>query len=310
MVAAKADWLVADHWIGFTPSDDTLNARARCQSTIHSQAGVGYVVEYITQTFGEPNPGFETDPKYLDERAAHSLVAGRLVAVHRLRPTARSLREIIGEEDFADLQDKWAKSGERYRWSVAFPIIESYSVVSRPYATEIFSTTAMRRVFGHPSATLRPLNDEERAAIADLVLEPRSTSNAWLGIEDEVAMAEMGGIDPRIRTLIEKDLAASAMEGLTAEQRVKAKLRAAWLANKFAKQRRDAGTLVCDHCGYDAVARASGTGVRPRSLLDVHHKKPLDEGVRYTTVLDFELLCPTCHRFAHEIMRVARLATG
>jgi 5-methylcytosine-specific restriction protein A len=45
------------------------------------------------------------------------------------------------------------------------------------------------------------------------------------------------------------------------------------------------------------------TGVSGGSLLEVHHKNPLDEGVRYTTVLDFALPCPTCHRFTHALLR-------
>lgn len=43
--------------------------------------------------------------------------------------------------------------------------------------------------------------------------------------------------------------------------------------------------------------------VNPRSLLDVHHKNPLDEGERYTTIRDFALLCPTCHRVEHQRLK-------
>jgi 5-methylcytosine-specific restriction protein A len=127
-----------------------------------------------------------------------------------------------------------------------------------------------------------------------------------MGMEDEIAMAERSEIDRRIRKLIEQDLAGSAMEGLTAEQCKKVRLRAAWLAQKFAKQRRDAGLLICEDCLFDPAVKALGTGVNPRSLLDVHHKRPLDEGVRYTSVMDFALLCPTCHRFAHRASEAAR----
>lgn len=48
VTAAKADWLVADHWVGFTPSEGSTAARAQCQSTIAKQFGNGYVLEYIT----------------------------------------------------------------------------------------------------------------------------------------------------------------------------------------------------------------------------------------------------------------------
>src|SRR5271165_1954646 len=124
VTAAKADWLVASHWIGFTPASDASDAPARCQATIAGQFGGGYVVEYITRNFGTPNAGFEDDPGYLSEREAHATLAGRLVAVHRLRPTARPLRTLLGETDFGRMQDMWAEEGRRRRWSVAFPIVE------------------------------------------------------------------------------------------------------------------------------------------------------------------------------------------
>ena len=134
VMAAKADWLVASHWIGFTPASDAPEAPSRCQATIHGQFAGGYVVEYITRTFGSPNAGFESDPAYLSERAAHAAVAGRLVAVHRLRPTSRPLRTILGDGDYERMQDMWAEDGKRRRWSVAFPIVESYEITTRPYA--------------------------------------------------------------------------------------------------------------------------------------------------------------------------------
>jgi hypothetical protein len=103
VTAAKADWLVATHWIGFTPSSDGPGALPQCQATVAAQAANGYVLEYITQKFGMPNAGHETDPQYLTERAAHAEFAGRLVAVHRLRPTARPLRAVLGDADFEAL---------------------------------------------------------------------------------------------------------------------------------------------------------------------------------------------------------------
>jgi 5-methylcytosine-specific restriction protein A len=178
VTAAKADWSVATHWIGFTPTSDAPGSMSQCQATINKQAGRGYVLEYITQNFGTPNPGYETRPDYLADRDAHAEVAGRLVAVHRLRPTARLLRTILGDAEFERIQDMWAEDGKRRRWSVAFPIVESYEIPSKPFARDIFGPDAMRRVFGHPSATLQPLNDDERATIADLPLLARKSINA------------------------------------------------------------------------------------------------------------------------------------
>jgi 5-methylcytosine-specific restriction protein A len=131
VTTAKADWLVASHWIGFTPSSDGPGAVPQCQASIAAQAANGYVLEYITLNFGTPNPGYETHLQYLTERAAHAEVAGRFVAVHRLRPTARSLRAILGDADFENMQDMWAEDGKRRRWSVAFPIVESYEIPNK-----------------------------------------------------------------------------------------------------------------------------------------------------------------------------------
>jgi 5-methylcytosine-specific restriction protein A len=305
VTAAKADWLVASHWIGFTPASDAPGADGRCQAVIAKQFGNGYVLEYITRAIETPNPGFEADPEYLSQRAAHAEVAGRLVAIHRLRPTARPLRAILGDADFEHMQDMWAERGKRRRWSVAFPIVESYEISTKPYARDVFPPEAVQRLFAHPSATLRPLNDGERSGIMHLPLRFRATSNAWIAIEDEIAIAERSNIDTRIARLIEHDLKANAMEGISEERRAQIRRRAAWLAHKFVKARQAAGTLVCDKCPFDPATLIAGTAVRPRQLLDVHHLYPMAEGVRVTTVADFALLCPTCHRFEHALLRAS-----
>jgi hypothetical protein len=61
------------------------------------------------------------------------------------------------------------------------------------------------------------------------------------------------------------------------------------------------GQLACDNCGFDP--KIVNTAVKARSLLDVHHMNPLDEGIRYTTEADFCLVCPNCHRFMHRLAR-------
>jgi len=48
--------------------------------------------------------------------------------------------------------------------------------------------------------------------------------------------------------------------------------------------------LVCMACGY--VPKVS-------TQIDVHHKDPIAEGERKTTVADVLVLCANCHRFAH-----------
>ncbi len=304
ITASKADWLAGTTWIGFTPTDGTLTARNQCQSTIQRQFASGYVIEYITEQFSEPNPGFENDPAYLSEREAHRALAGRLIAVHKLRTTARSLETILGAAEFKRIQDMWAQGGKRYRWSVAFPIVESYEIIGRPKAKDVLGDAAYRRLYQRSSATLRALNDNERALVAKLDLHQTATPNAWIGIEDEFRLAEASEIDARTQRLIDQDLAA--LEGMTEERMMQVRRRAAWKADQFIRHRQKTGALVCDDCGFDPTCLFSPQQIRPRSLLDVHHKNPLDEGVRYTTIADFALLCPTCHRVEHARLRIAK----
>lgn len=306
MTASKADWLAGTTWLGFTPTGDGQNAHAQCQSTIRRQFGDGYVIEYITANFGQPNAGFESDPGYLQELADHEARAGRLVAVHKLRATARSLRTILGDEEFNRLQSMWANPNNRRRWSVAFPIIESYEIVDPPLARDVFGQAAYQRLYGHSSATLRPLNAAEMKAVNGIEIRELTAINAWIGIADEFPAAERSQIDKRLERDVNTDLGARAPEGMTDEKWGRVRRRAAWLADRFARQRRDEGRWRCEVCSYEPANLPELEGLRHRSLLDVHHRRPLEEGRRYTTVGDFDLLCPTCHRVVHARLRANR----
>jgi 5-methylcytosine-specific restriction protein A len=121
-----------------------------------------------------------------------------------------------------------------------------------------------------------------------------------------IANAERSQIDKRIWHNIKADLETNAMEGLSAEQRHGIRLKAAWIAQKFVIGRQRSATLTCDECGLDPAHLIKGTPVRAQSLLDVHHRKPLEKGVRVTTMADLALLCPTCHRFEHSLLRANR----
>lgn len=301
VTASKADWLPGTTWLGFTPTDGELASHNKCQSTIQRQFGSGYVIEYITETFQKPNNGFEGDPRYIADREAHKERAGRLIAVHKLKTTSRSLETILGPDEFKLLQDMWSQQGKRYRWSVAFPIVESYRIRDPRKAKEVLGPDAYARLYAHSSATLRPLRPEEQYLIADLEIERIDTKNALIGIEDEFNLAERSEINPDTQRAIGRDLAA--LEGMEAERLAKIKRRAAWIADKFIRYRQKAGTFFCDDCTFDPGALAAELGVKARGFLDVHHKNPLDEGVRYTTTADFALLCPTCHRVEHVRLR-------
>jgi 5-methylcytosine-specific restriction protein A len=305
ITASKADWLAGTTWIGFSPPSGDLQSRNDCSRTIQRQFGKGYIIEYITEQFSQPNPGFEKDPDYIAEREAHGEQAGRFIGVHRLRYSSRPLETILGADGFKKLQDMWAQGGKRWRWSVAFPIVETYRIIGRPKAKEVLGDAGYRRLFAHSSATLRPLNDAERASLADLDLEPVVAKNAWIAIEDEFQNAEAYPLTLYGVRDMRRDLPDGALEGMTDERRARVRKRAAWLADRFVILRSKAGRLHCDDCKFDPSTVFPSGAIKPRSLLDVHHKHPMEEGVRYTTVNDFALLCPTCHRIEHGRMKIA-----
>lgn len=305
VTAAKVNWRAATTWMGFSPHSAAVDASAQREAVVNRQIAQGYVLEYISLAFGTPNEGFSRDPSYLQEVAEHAPMSGRLVAVHRLWQSSRSLQSIAGDEEFNRIQDTWATPGRsRNKWSVAFPVVESYDIEGWPKANEVFSQEAIKRVFAHPSSTLRPLDDDDRRVLDGLGLQRRKAINAWIAIEDEIRKAEM--LDaPSNRAFVDmdRDLPKSAPEGMTAEQWVRNRVRVAWLADRFAASRRRAGSLICDDCRFDPTTRVGATDIRPRTLLDVHHRAPLAEGVRVTNLADFALLCPTCHRLEHERLR-------
>jgi 5-methylcytosine-specific restriction protein A len=303
VTAAKSNWTPTGSWMGFTPKSGDLYARNSCQSTIQRQFGNGYVLEYITGEYGEPNKGFEEHPRYLEHKEQHSQLSGKLIALHRLYTTSRSLESMIPADEFEVLQDMWAEGGKRHRWAVAFPVVETYRIVGQPFASDVFGER-FKHFAGHPAATLRPLKDEDRTLLAELEIERVTTANAWIAMDDEFVKAEGSQIDPRVDRSIEDDLRQNALEGFTEEVKGKIKRRAKWLADLFVRKRQKSKTLFCDDCGFDPVKVIDCDIVKPRSLLDVHHLHPLQEGVRVTSIEDFALLCPTCHRVEHARLRM------
>lgn len=305
--AAKADWLAGTTWIGFTPKTDSQKTRNKCSKTIQRQTDGGYIIEYIVETPEKPNHGFETDPDYLAERQAHKEQAGRFIAVHKLRYSSRSLGTILGSTEYQRMQDMWAQGASRWRWSVAFPIVETYRIIGQPKAKDVLGVEGYRRLFAHSSATLRPLNHAERSSLSDLQIEPMVAANVWIAIEDESKNADAYPLTPQGVRDMRRDLPDGALEGMSDERKAKVRKRATWLADRFVILRSKAGILRCDDCKFDPFTVFPAGGIKPRSLLDVHHKCPIEEGVRYTTVDDFALLCPTCHRIEHARMKLAAL---
>lgn len=300
VTASKADWLSGSTWLGFTPKSGSAKGRAQCQSTIQGQISGGYVLEYITKKFDAPNPGFDSGPEYAEERRRHAEQAGRFIAVHRLQVSSLPLETILGEADFSRLQDKWASPGKRHRWSVAFPIVETYEVVGWPLAQEVLGEALYKSLYHYSTGILRPLSDNARRAIASLELRAKEAPNYWIAFEKEVEIAMRSDIERRFLTALTADL---ALEGYSEERRSRIRRRAAHLASRFVRARLKAGRLTCDRCGFDPAGLMPASP-SPRGLLDVHHRNPIAEGVRLTTFADLALLCPICHRHEHQHLKL------
>lgn len=216
----------------------------------------------------------------------------------------------MGDQEYELLQDMWAQGADRHRWSVAFPIIETYEILGRPDAKELLGEELYRQHFAYSTSILRPLNDEVRDAIADLEIEWKEAPNAWIALEDEIEIAERGGFPERTQKLIDQDLRANALEGHSAERKVKIRVRAAWLANNFWLAQFRENQARCAVCGFDPLRKYGDTGIKLKTLLDVHHRNPLAEGKRLTTFADLVLLCPTCHRVEHKLLGIGESLLG
>ena len=311
VTAAKAHWAAGEGALSFTPTDLSTNAMARCASAMVRQARNGYILDYVTRQIETPNEGYEDDLEYLRALQDYEPIAGKLIAVHRLRPgpgNGRSLRQIMGDAEYEKLQNMWARGRNRCRWAVAFPIVETFDISDQPDAAEIFGRDSYLRLFAHPAHLLRPLTADERAKLADLAITSRPATDAWIAIEDETAIAlrDEPAIPANIKRNIEIDLYHAALEGMSEERRARVRTRAAWNAWKFVRDRHNAGRLDCDDCGFNPMDRIGDKNIKPRSLLDVHHRDPLSEVVRYTRPTDefFALLCPNCHRLEHLVLRL------
>jgi 5-methylcytosine-specific restriction protein A len=302
VTAAKVDWLPGTTWLGFSPQGKGPNAKAQCERTIQNQFSGGFVLERVASVFGAPKAPFATDPRILEEREYHAKFADGLIHVHKLRMSSLPLETIIGTDEFEWLQDVWANPTERNRWSVAFPIVQRFEIVGAPKARDVFSADVWTRLFQSQNAGLRRLDDEARGQIASLELREVDAPNFWIAVNHEILAAELSEVSKDNLSRMAIDLRA-ALEGETAERRVKLIRRAAKLADDFAKWRAKQGTLHCDDCKFDPASRSDLSDIKPRSVFDVHHKNPLAEGKRLTTRDDLALLCPNCHRIEHLRLR-------
>lgn len=76
------------------------------------------------------------------------------------------------------------------------------------------------------------------------------------------------------------------------------------LRKDLLKKRKSQGGLECDICGYNGEGLSEDI---VDSAFEAHHVKPLQEceGQQNTKLSDMSLLCATCHRLLHRLMKVS-----
>lgn len=305
VTAAKSDWAsvldidVDDRTLGFTPRTDDTQGRGAIRSTIHSQLRGGLVLEYVTHEMPQPNAG--SRPHTDEEREVHAATAGRLVAVHRIdsnQPVHG--RAAMGSARYDQMQKRWARPDQPWRWAVRFVIVQSWRIVDRPLARDVLGDALYAHIFQHPAGALRPLDDDARAAIADLMVEEVATV-ATPAVEGK--LIEMARIDNMER--FRKADAITAEDGLiiadlreACEGMKRERMREiAWRDRRIIAQKKRSVPAICEACGYKPPGDAGF------QCLDVHHLHPISAGVRMTTLADLAVLCPTCHREVHAGVR-------
>ena len=127
--------------------------------------------------------------------------------------------------------------------------------------------------------------------------------NYWETIERECAALATFMPSAKLVSDMARDIPASAYEGMPVDQLQKIRHRASHLAKLFKERREKAGEMHCDDCGLDPVKHLEGKSILPRAVMDAHHRNPLAEGKRLTSTEDFDLMCPTCHRVRHILLR-------
>lgn len=288
-----------DIWVGFTPSSDDPSSRQQLRSTINRQMGHGYVLEYVSISLPPPNP--TARPLTQEEKALHATAAGALTAVLKLANRPVHARDLIGSEQYEDLQDRWDQSGDRVRWSEAYPVIEAWGIDGWPKARDVLGLEVAARRCEMQSRVLKPLENDDRAKLAHLELQPVNLPAEGIAAAHYVELSRLENQDrgipidrlaPEDRWLNED---YSAVEGITKEKRIRLAQRDRRLVTILKRIRE----LQCAICSYDPIARGANRA-QARAILEAHHKTPVSAGKRLSRIEDFILLCPTCHREVHQ----------
>jgi hypothetical protein len=272
--------LLKDGWVGFTPGRDNAASRAQSRATISRQMGSGYILEYVSIALPQPNAG--SRPLTLDDRAMHAKAAGALTGVFKLANRPVHARELIGLQDYQDMQDRWDKGKDRVRWSEGFPIIEAWEIRDWPKARKVLGLESAARACEQLARGLKPLNEDDRTKLAPLEIVPIELPSDGFAARYFIDLAQQtnqlngraaGSLSPGDRGLSED---YSGIEGTTRDQRVRIVLRDRYLVKRL----KQTTPLKCSTCTYDPFEHGASAS-QARAILEAHHTLPMQAGKRY-----------------------------
>lgn len=171
------------------------------------------------------------------------------------------------------------------QWPVAVVLGEVYAVEDEPRLVEDLGFSDRRILVNAFDGVVR---DRERVPRLWAALAGRAVRRRWdvmppPGFVDPGRVRRIGIYYPRVkgnegRRVELKSLAIERNRRLSADA-------------KAMNRERNGGVIVCEACGLtDGIA----------AMFDAHHPQPLAMGPRETTSDDLCILCPTCHRWAHQ----------
>lgn len=172
------------------------------------------------------------------------------------------------------------------RWPVAVVLGEIFEVVGEPDLISDLGFTN-RNILANAYDGVR--RDEKEIlrlwdAIKTYPLRRRTEIDLPLGFSDPGRVVLCSTMYPRIRKATPEGeriwvLQQKAERNRGLAQDAKAKNRAA-----------NSGVLICEGCDFSHEKSV---------LFDAHHLNPVATGYRESTVDDFAILCPVCHRWVH-----------
>ncbi|TMX64592.1 HNH endonuclease [Vibrio rotiferianus] len=146
---------------------------------------------------------------------------------------------------------------------------------------------------------LKNVSKVDREVWKELGDKPELVSFLAKEIKANVQVIVSSEVDNEVIDYLDQDY----LEGDVKHKAHRHRERCSKLRKDLLKKRINRGGLACDICGYE------GAGL-PKEIVDsafeAHHVKPLGDstGPQNTKLSDMSLLCATCHRLLHRLMKV------